>query len=112
MQPILKMRDQSSQHQKYRHAGGRDRHKICCDDVFEITGSATIKFNNGVVVRFEVVDPLIKKVACLWLSDGSLHISINRVSKIDYDFPHNGDCDNNALLTWNDGNSERVILLP
>ncbi|HEV8505723.1 MAG TPA: hypothetical protein VGQ53_10000 [Chitinophagaceae bacterium] len=87
--------------------------KICRDDVFEITGSATIKFNNGVVVKFEVVDPLIKKVVCPWLSDGTLKISINdRVLKIDYGFPHNGDCDNKALLTWNDGNSERVILLP
>jgi hypothetical protein len=87
--------------------------KMCRDDVFEITGSATIKFNNGVVVNFEVVDPLIKKVACPWLSDGTLKISLNdRVLKIDYGFPHNGDCDNKALLTWNDGNSQRVILLP
>jgi hypothetical protein len=87
--------------------------KTCRDDVFEITGSATITFNNGVVVKFEVVDPLIKKVACPWLSDGTLSITINdRVLKIDYGFPHNGDCDNKALLTWNDGNSQRVIWLP
>ena len=87
--------------------------RICRDDVFKITGSATIKFNNGVVVKFEVVAPLIKKVACPWLRDGTLKIAINdRVLKIDYGFPHNGDCDNKALLTWNDGNSERVISLP
>ena len=87
--------------------------KTCRDDVFEITGSATITFNNGKVVNFEVVDPLIKKVACPWLNDGTLEITINdRILKIDYGFPHNGDCDNKALLTWNDGNSQRVILLP
>jgi hypothetical protein len=87
--------------------------KTCRDDVFQITGSATIEHNNGVKVKFEIVDPLIKKVACPWLSDGTLKISINdRVLKIDYGFPHNGDCDNKALLTWNDGNSQRVILLP
>ena len=87
--------------------------KACRDDVFEITGSATITFNNGNVVHFEVVDPLIKKVACPWLNEGTLKITINdRVLKIDYGFPHNGDCDNKALLTWNDGNSQRVILLP
>jgi hypothetical protein len=87
--------------------------KTCRDDVFEITGSATITFNNGVVVNFEVVDPLVKKVVCPWLSDGTLKIAINdRVLKIDYGFPHNGDCDNKALLTWNEGNSQRVILLP
>jgi len=87
--------------------------KICRDDVFEITGSATITFNNGVMVKFDVIDPLIKKVACPWLSNGTLKIAINdRVLKIDYGFPHNGDCDNKALLTWNDGNSQRVIVLP
>jgi len=87
--------------------------KICRDDVFEITGSATIAFNNGVMVKFDVIDPLIKKVACPWLSNGTLKIAINdRVLKIDYGFPHNGDCDNKALLTWNEGNSQRVIVLP
>jgi len=87
--------------------------KTCRDDVFEITGSATITFNNGKVVSFEVVDPLVRKVACPWLSDGTLKITINdRVLKIDYGFPHNGDCGNKALLTWNDGNSQRVIWLP
>ena len=87
--------------------------RICRDDVFEITGWAKIEFNNGVVVKFEVVDPIIKKVSCPWRSDGTLKISINdRVLKLDYGFPHNGDCDNKALLTWNNGNSQRVILLP
>ena len=87
--------------------------KICRDDVFQITGSAQTIFNNGTVVKVEVVDPLIKKVACPWRSDGSLRISINdRVLKLDYGFPHNGDCDNKALLTWNNGNSQRVVLLP
>jgi hypothetical protein len=87
--------------------------KICRDDVFQITGWAKIEFNNGVVVKFEVVDPLIKKVSCPWRSDGTLQISINdRVLKLDYGFPHNGDCDDKALLSWNNGNSQRVVLLP
>ena len=77
------------------------------DNVFEITGWAKIKFNNGTEVRFETIDPLIKKVACPWISDGTLKIKINdRVLKLDYGFPHNGDCDNKALLTWNNGNSQ------
>jgi hypothetical protein len=87
--------------------------RIVRDDVFEITGWAKIKHNNGVVVKFETIDPLIKKVACPWISDGTLKIQINdRVLKLDYGFPNNGDCDNKALLTWNNGNSQRVILLP
>lgn len=85
----------------------------CLDNVFQITGTAKIVFNNGKTITFEVVDPLIKKVLCPWRSDGTLKISINDfVLNLDYGFPHNGDCDNKALLTWNNGNSQRVILLP
>lgn len=87
--------------------------RIVRDDAFEITGWAKIEVNNGVVIKLEIVDPLIKKVACHWISDGTLKIQINdRVLKLDYGFPHNGECDNKALLTWNNGNSQRVILLP
>lgn len=83
------------------------------DNVFQITGWAKIKYNNGLTINFDVVDPLIKKVSCPWLSDGTLKIKINnRVLKIDYGFPNNGNCDNKALLTWNNGNNQRVILLP
>jgi len=87
--------------------------RIVRDDVFQITGWANVEFNNGVVIKLETIDPLIKKVACPWISDGTLKIQINdRVLKLDYGFPHNGDCDNKALLTWNNGNSQRIILLP
>ena len=87
--------------------------RIVRDNAFEITGWAKIEVNNGVVIKLEIVDPLIKKVACHWISDGTLKIQINdRVLKLDYGFPHNGECDNKALLTWNNGNSQRVILLP
>ncbi len=83
------------------------------DNVYRITGWSRTKYNNGVMVAIETVDPLIKKVICPWLSDGTLKIKINnRVFKLDYGFPHNGDCDNKALLLWNDGNSQRVITLP
>jgi len=87
--------------------------RIVRDDVFKITGWAKIEFNSGVVIKLETIDPLIKKLACPWISDGTLKIQINdRVLKLDYGFPHNGDCDNKALLTWNNGNSQRIILLP
>jgi hypothetical protein len=83
------------------------------DDIFQITGWAHVTFNNGTTVNVETVDPLIKEVACRWISDGTLKIKINdRVLKLDYGFPNNGDCDNKALLTWNNGNSQRVIILP
>ena len=83
------------------------------DNVFEITGWARVRFNNGTTINFETIDPLIKKVACPWISDGTLKIKINdRVFRLDFGFPNNGSCDNKALLTWNNGNSQRVILLP
>ena len=85
----------------------------CADDVFKINGWAKVTYNNGTTVNIETVDPLIRKVSCPWLTDGTLKIKINdRVLKLDYGFPHNGDCDDKALLTWNDGNSQRVITLP
>jgi hypothetical protein len=85
----------------------------CLDDVFQITGSAKIEYNNGVVVTFNVVDPLIKKILCPWRSDGTLAITVkDHEFKLDYGFPHNGDCDRKALLTWNDGNSQHVVVLP
>ena len=87
--------------------------RIAWDNVFEITGESKTEFNNGLVITINTVDPLIKKVACPWISDGTLKIKFNdRVFKLDYGFPANGDCDNKALLTWNNGNNQRVILLP
>ncbi|HQV06122.1 MAG TPA: hypothetical protein PKW62_05140 [Chitinophagaceae bacterium] len=84
------------------------------DDVFKITGHSFTVFNNSNKhVFINTVDPLIKKVACHWISDGTLKIQINRrVLKLDFGFPNNGNCDNKALLTWNNGNSQKVIILP
>lgn len=86
---------------------------IVRDDVYQITGRSKTVYNNGTTVNLNTEDPLIKKVACPWISEGTLKIKINdRVLKLDYGFPNNGDCDNKALLTWNNGNSQRVIILP
>ncbi|MBS1655153.1 MAG: hypothetical protein JSU05_09930 [Bacteroidetes bacterium] len=86
---------------------------ISLDNVFSITGNAEVDRNNGTVITFEITDPLIKKVICPWITDGTLKTKINDFAfKLDYGFPHNGDCDNKALLTWNNGNSQRVVTLP
>lgn len=83
------------------------------DDVYKITTRSSTRFNNGRTVNIVTLDPLIKKVACPWLSEGTLKITINdRVLKLDFGFPNNGNCDNKALLTWNNGNSQRIIILP
>lgn len=86
---------------------------IVRDDVYKITGRSKTVFNNGKTVNINTEDPLIKKVNCPWISEGTLKIKINdRVFKLDFGFPNNGNCDNKALLTWNNGNNQRVILLP
>lgn len=83
------------------------------DDVYQITTRSSTTFNNGWRVNVISIDPLIKKVACHWISDGTLKIVINdRVLKLDFGFPNNGRCDNKALLSWNNGNSQRIVLLP
>jgi hypothetical protein len=86
---------------------------IVRDDVYQITGRSKTVFRNGVTVNLNTEDPLIKKVNCPWISEGTLKIKINdRVLKLDFGFPNNGNCDNKALLSWNNGNSQRIIILP
>ncbi|MFZ1857951.1 MAG: hypothetical protein WAU29_11355, partial [Chitinophagaceae bacterium] len=86
---------------------------IVRDDVYKITGRSKTIFNNGITVNLNTEEPLIKKVNCHWISEGTLKIKINdRVLKLDFGFPNNGNCDNKALLIWNNGSNQRVILLP
>ena len=83
------------------------------DDVYKIEGRSKTEFNNGLTITLDTETPLIKKVACDWISDGTLKIKINsRVLFLDFGAPNNGDCDNQALLTWNNGNNHRLITLP
>ena len=91
--------------------GGSTR--TCRDDVYSIEGRSNTEFNNGVTVNLNTETPLIKKVVCPWISNGLLKIKINdRVLFLDYGAPNNGDCDNKALLTWNNGNNHLLITLP
>jgi hypothetical protein len=91
--------------------GGSTR--IVRDDVYTIEGRSKTEFNNGVTVTLNTESPLVKKVVCPWISKGVLKIKINdRVLLLDYGAPDNGECDNKALLTWNNGNNQRLITLP
>jgi hypothetical protein len=86
---------------------------IVRDDVYQITGRSKTTFRNGLTIILNTEDALIKKVNCHWISEGTLKIKINdRVLKLDFGFPNNGNCDNKALLSWNNGNSQRIIILP
>ncbi len=86
--------------------------RIVRDDVYEITGRSQTEFNSGLTITLNTESPLVKKVACPWISDGKLKIKINdRVLYLDYGIPGGGQCDNKALLTWNNGSNQRVIIL-
>jgi len=86
--------------------------RIVRDDVYEITGRSQTEFNSGLTITLNTETPLVKKVVCPWISDGKLKIKINdRVLYLDYGFPTGGQCDNKALLTWNNENNQRVIIL-
>ena len=77
---------------------------IVRDDVYSIEGRSKTEFNGGLTIVLNTESPLIKKVACPWISEGTLKIKINdRELRLDFGFPNNGDCDNKALLTWNNG---------
>lgn len=91
--------------------GGMDT-RIVRDDVYEITGRSQTEFNGGLTITLNTESPLVKKVACPWISDGKLKIKINdRILFLDYGIPDGGQCDNKALLIWNNGNNQRVINL-
>jgi hypothetical protein len=86
---------------------------IVRDDVYSIEGRSKTEFNSGLTIVLNTESPLIKKVVCPWISDGTLKIKINdRILFLDYGAPNNGDCDNKALLTWNNGNNSKLITLP
>ena len=86
--------------------------RIVRDDVYEITGRSQTEFNGGLTITLNTETALVKKVACPWISDGKLKIKINdRVLYLEYGFPNSGQCDNKALLTWNNGAGQRVIIL-
>lgn len=86
--------------------------KIVRDDEYKIEGRSKTVFNNGITINLNTESALIKKAACHWISDGIVKIKINdQVLFLDYGAPNNGECDNKALLTWDNGNKHRLINL-
>jgi len=83
------------------------------DDVYSIEGGSKTEFNGGLTIKLSTETNLIKKVTCHWISKGILKIKINsRTFLLDYGAPNNGDCDNKALLSWNNGSNQILITLP
>lgn len=69
------------------------------DDLFAITGAGRGEGSRGNSWAHEVVEPLIKKFTCRWISKGVMRVRYNTTNAlINYG---NGDCDNKAIVTVN-----------
>ncbi len=77
------------------------------DDIYSITGGGRGENSRGNSWAHEVIEPLIKKFTCRWISKGVLRIRFNNTNGV-LNFG-NGECDNKATLTVN-GNVKIITL--
>jgi hypothetical protein len=74
---------------------------VFSDNVFEITGDWSTTFVNGNTHAYEVLIPLRREVICYYFVSGSVAVQrTNFGGTFDYG---NGDCDNQASFTFNNG---------
>ncbi len=81
---------------------------IFSDNVFEVTGNWTTTFVNGNEHTYTVITPLRREVICLYFVSGSVDVQrTNFGGTFDYG---EGDCDNVATFTFNNGTEVDVTL--
>ncbi|WP_426431322.1 hypothetical protein ACPX19_02640 [Winogradskyella sp. HB-48] len=81
---------------------------VFSDNVFEITGNWTATFVNGNTHTYEVLVPLRREVVCAYFVSGSFDVQRTNFGGI-FDFG-DGDCDNQATFTFNNGTEIPVVL--
>lgn len=81
---------------------------IWSDNVFEITGNWTSTFRNGNTHTYEVIIPLRREVICTYFVSGSIDVQRTNFGGV-FDFG-DGDCDNQATFTFNDGTVREITL--
>ena len=81
---------------------------IFSDNVFEVTGYWTSNFVNGNMHRYEVIIPLRREVICRYFVSGSVDVEKTNYSGI-FDYGE-GDCDNQATFTFEDGTVRAITL--
>lgn len=87
---------------------GKDTPGVWGDNVFLITGNWTTVFKNGNVHKGEVIIPLRREMACRFLVSGSIKIEKgDRSGTLDFG---NGDCDNKATFTNENGEVKEILL--
>lgn len=81
---------------------------VFSDNVFEITGNWTTTFVNGNQHSYEVLTPLRREVICFYFVSGTVDVQrTNFGGTFDYG---DGDCDNQATFTFNNGSTIDIVL--
>jgi hypothetical protein len=78
------------------------------DDEFSIRGSLSATTAGGKTYSYTTLEPLVKKVACLYISSGKLLINITGRPQLTLDYG-TGTCDNKATLSAN-GKTKEITL--
>ena len=78
------------------------------DNVFEITGNWTASFVNGNTHAYEVLIPLRREVTCAYVVSGSFDVQRTNFGGV-FDYGE-GDCDNQAVFTFNNGQEIELTL--
>lgn len=81
---------------------------VFSDNVFEITGNWTANFVNGNTHSYEVIEPLRREVICYYFVSGTVDVERANFSGV-FDYGE-GDCDNQAIFTFDNGNVVSVTL--
>ena len=81
---------------------------VFSDNVFEITGNWTATFVNGNTHTYEVMEPLRREVVCAYFVSGSFDVQRTNFGGV-FDFGE-GECDNQATFTFNNGTEIPITL--
>lgn len=82
--------------------------RVWSDNVFSITGYWKTERKNGTTVNAEITTPLRREKVCRFLVSGVIDLTKNdRSGTLDFG---DGTCDNEALLTLDDGTEIAIIL--
>ena len=87
---------------------GFDTPGIFSDNVFEITGNWSTTFINGNTHNYEVILPLRREVICFYFVSGSIDVERTNFSGV-FDYGE-GDCDNMATFTFDNGEVVDIVL--
>ncbi|EDP71486.1 hypothetical protein FBALC1_03342 [Flavobacteriales bacterium ALC-1] len=81
---------------------------IFSDNVFEVTGDWTATFVNGNTHTYEVLTPLRREVICTYFVSGTFDVQRTNFGGV-FDYGE-GDCDNQASFTFNNGQEITITL--